>query len=128
MGRWSWSEVRNRIRTRSIPSPFSFRPSRPRPVLVRSRRAWHLGLAFVVRVAQEAKTGFRWTSYLAGPIAVVALIYAFVVIAFGVGSGRGWPVASGWGVATPLIWPFGFYFALGLCGGFGSGVIGLIGP
>jgi hypothetical protein len=86
----------------------------PRPSLLRS--TW-----------RGAKMGFRWTSYVAGPIAAVGLILILALVAFGVGAGRGWLFVPGWIVPPILLRPFGFYFACGLFGGFLGAVIGLIG-
>ncbi len=80
----------------------------PRPGLLRS--SW-----------KGAKTGFRWVSYVAGPVAVVLLILGLILSAFGFGIERGWRRL------TIVPQTFGFYFVFAVWGGILGAVVGLIG-
>ncbi len=49
----------------------------------------------LLRSARDgAKAGFRWASYIAGPISAAAVLPGFAITAFGVGAGRSWTVPS----------------------------------
>ena len=74
------------------------------------RTSWH-----------AAKTGFRYTSYVIGPLAAIPLILGLALTAFGLGSGRGWGVHQM--VPNAII---GLYLGLGLLGGFFGSVLGLM--
>ncbi len=67
-----------------------------------------------------AKKGFRWTSYVVGPAAAVALVAGLALTPFGVGAGRGW--------GLHLIVPIapGVYLVFAVFGAILGGVIGLI--
>jgi hypothetical protein len=78
----------------------------PRPGLLRS--SWH-----------GAKTGFRLMSYIAGPIAAVALILVMAVAAIGLGAGHGF-----WVSAKYMIAPLVFFLECALCGALVGALIG----
>jgi hypothetical protein len=67
-----------------------------------------------------AKTGFRWVSYIAGPLAAVPLLLGLGMLALGAGAGGGWVLPA------LVLNAFGFFFACGLYGGILGAVIGLI--
>jgi hypothetical protein len=68
-----------------------------------------------------AKAGFRRTSYVAGPLAALALIPGLALTALGLGSGRGW------GVPVMVTRAEVFYVVLALGGALFGAVFGLIG-
>ncbi len=71
-------------------------------------------------LGRGAKKGFRWTSYVVGPAAAVALVAGLALTPFGVGAGRGW--------GLHLIVPIapGVYLVFAVFGAILGGVIGLI--
>ncbi len=77
-------------------------------------------------LSRGARTGFRWTSSVAGPLAAVELFLVLMVAAFGVGSGRGWPFVPGGWVLTNVLRPLVFFVACGLAGSIMAAVIALI--
>jgi hypothetical protein len=64
--------------------------------------------------------GFRWVSYVAGPLAVVPLFLGLALACFGLGTGRGW------GIPTLIPGAIGFYLACGLWGGIFGATFGLL--
>ena len=67
-----------------------------------------------------ARTGFRLTSYVAGPIAGVIALAAGVPMALGLGAGRGF------GVHPALLTAAGFYLGFAMCGVIAGGAVGLV--
>src|SRR4051794_13192640 len=67
-----------------------------------------------------AKAGFRYVSYVAGPIAAVPLVLGSALTAFGVGTGRGW------GMHLMLPGALGFFVACGLLGACLGASLGLM--
>jgi hypothetical protein len=76
--------------------------------------------------ARGAKAGLRRTSYVAGPIVVLAMIPGLALSALGVGAGRGWPIMPGYGVPPILYRPIGFYLACAFFGLMMGAFLGLI--
>ena len=82
----------------------------PKPSLLRS-------------ACRGAKTGFKWTSYIVGPLAGVGMLLGNALTAFGLGAGRGW------GEPTIVFQAFLAYVVFAVWGviiGAGVGLIGAL--
>jgi hypothetical protein len=106
----------------------TFEPSPPTTGLIHGllRSSW-----------RGAKTGFRCTSYVIGPVAGLFFLAGLVICAFAAGTGRGLPLVPsyagpffgygpfwiGWGLPPILLRPIQLYLGFAACGAiFGAGV------
>ncbi len=67
-----------------------------------------------------AKTGFRFTAYIAGAVAAVVVVPSLAVTAFGVATGRGW------GVPTIALSALGFFLVCVVWGAITGAAVGLV--